>query len=626
MDAVMRFAPSQSPFADLGPAHAVAYDPRAPKDEVQDASAALAKLYLQDLGVLVPDMDSQTLRDWDRLTQAEKMGNRLLSKALKTVNPGAAKAKAQHESWFATVGGGGLWLQKPGLPFETLRQLSTRIEVAQALHLTLRRQVQKFSEMSTREDQMGFRIRHADEDHEATPDQKDYFRWLGKFLLNGGREFRPHVRRQLGRFTFREFLGQLVEDALTFDNAAVETIPLTGMDGLDSFYPRDGGTFFLSTDSEKGIYAYQSLVGLPEEHFTFEELVLFQRNRSTDINRRGYGRSELEASVDTMSLFLQAMDYTREGIDNNAIPRGLLTVFGQFDRTQQQAFQQAWSAKIRGVKNRFGLPVLFSRNGQAGATFTGTGAEFSEMAFAKWMGLQTAIFCAIYGADPKEINLDGWSSGNTSSLSGDDTAEKLAASKNKFLGSFLADAESFTSDDIIGRFTTDARVQFTGLDPMEAKARREREEKVSTINELRASLQMKAHPIGWFGDLPADSGLLSAEYQRVKEAFTYDETRRTWGGLPAYPAASVGAAPINANLQGAYQQATQPAPDPSQMGNPFDQFNPEGGDDPDGDGEGHGAPENDPGAAPGAPLPEGGPGAQAKAQMMALAGKGQDGQ
>lgn len=617
MSAVAQFNPVQAnPWAHISQAAAVAYDSRAPHDEVSDASGDLARTYLSDLGALSDFPAAETVRDWDRLRQAEKTGDRMLMKALKTLNPAAAEAKAHTENLFSTVGGGGMWLSKPGMPFESLRALSTRIEVAQAIHLTRRRQVAKFGELATRDDSVGFRVRHADEDHEMTPDQKDYCHWLAKFLLNGGREFRPHVRRRLGRKTMREFLAEMVDESLTHDNVAIETVPLNGVPGLDSFYLRDGATFYLAAPGNPDVYAYQSLSGLPDASFNHDELAIFSRNTTPDINRRGYGRSELEASVETMTLFLQALEYTREGIDNNAVPRGILTVFGQFDRRQEEAFKTSWAAKMRGVKNRFGLPVLFSRNGQASAQFTSTNSDFSEMAFSKWMSLQVSIMSAIYGIDPKEISMDGFSSGNTSSLSGDDTEAKLAAAKDKGLDPFLSDGEAAFSDSIIGRFTEgEYKVQFCGTDPMAIEARRAREDRVMTINEQRKTLQMEPHPIGWFGDLPADPTLLTAEFQRMEKTLTYDEARSVWGGLTAYPKALLGAAPINPNMQGQYQSLTQAEQAP--QGLPPGQADPwgdmDGGDDRAGDEQGQEGQD-----AEQEPLPEGGPGAQALAALKAL--------
>lgn len=566
MEALARFEPSGSPFAHLGTAAGVAYHPLAPGDEVEDAGLELLNLY----GSALPSLESDVVgavRDWQRLQEAERTGNRLLQKALRMTNPAAADIKAQTQSLLASVQGAGRWLSKPGLPFEALRQCARRIEVAQAFHRTRRRQVQRFSEPSQKDDRVGFKLRHQDPNHALTPDESAYLQWLTSFLLSGGREFRTLPRRKLGRAGFRTFLAQLVEDSLTLDHVAVETVPLRGVDGLDAFFVRDSATFHLAAPSEgvngDAIFALQVATGLSEIPFRFEELALFQRNLSPEIDRHGYGHSELEAGVDTLSAFVEALTYTRRGLDENAIPKGILTVFGDFDRRTQQTFLAAWQAKLRGVSNAFALPVLFARKGQASAQFTQTGQPFSEMAFARWISLQASILGAIYGLDPREVGLEGFAA-EKSGLSGDDTAERLATARDQGLEPFLVDIEGFVSDDLLGRFAPWVRFSFTGLRPGDEKTKRELETRISTINEVRASLQMPPHPLGWFGELPADSAMLSAEFQRLQAVMTFDEARRVWGGLSGFPEATVGTTPLNSTLAPSWNQACQGAEGPQE--------------------------------------------------------------
>ena len=597
---LMSFTPTNgTPFAAMGKEAAVAYDHRAPGDEVSQAGSEMLRTLS---GALEAYPDAQVAwSDYSRLQEAEATGNRLLQKALTFAHPEAAAAKARTEAMWSILGGGGMFIQKPGLTFDGLRAMRQRVEVAGSIHMTRVRQVKRFAQPSEKDDKPGFRIRHADKNHVASEDEAAYINWLTEFLTHGGRDFRPWMRRRMGRRTLQSFLGELTDEALTHDNVAVETVPLNGIDGLDSYYLRDGGTFYLAAPNPNGIYAYQSLIGLPEMEFTHEQLALFQRHQSPYVEARGYGKSELESAIQSMSMLLTAMDYTEQGMNNNAIPRGILTVYGQFDRRTQEQFQSAWQAKIRGVNNRFGMPVLFSRNGQAAANFTSTGQDFDEMAFVKWISLQVSVMSGIYGVDPKEIHFDGFSSGTSSPLGGDDTAEKLASARDTGLDPFLSDAEGFFSDELISRFDPKYRFVFTGLESMEAVAKRKREEQVSTINELRATLGMDPHPLAWFGELPADPGLLSAEFQRLSLTGTYDELRRVWGGLTVFPDTSVGMSPMAPQLSALYQSALAPAQeDPGgqpgalgqEEGNPFggepgqeDDEGQGGEDEGDGDGE-----------------------------------------
>lgn len=560
-----------------GPAGAVAYNPQATIAEQRDAGSELMSGYLADgLQFYLPDMAAQ-VRDMQRLRRAEEVGDRLLLKALRMVNPEAAEAKARTEGMLSRVSPLG-FLQKPGMPFDQLRRLSRTVEVARAIHQTRMRQVAKFATPQHKDDLPGFRIVPTDPEAEMGADQVAYVQWLTKFLLNGGRNFSPRSRRRDGRKPFKNFLRELTDESLMHDNVSIELVPLRRFPGLDAFYLRDGATFYYA-GPESEHFACQMVDGMPSEWFHADELAIFSRNTSPAIDSVGYGRSELESSLETITLFLQAMEYTRQGIDQNAIPKGILTVYGQFDLKTQEQFRNAWNARLRGVGNRWGLPVLFSRNGQAASQFTPTNVDFSEMAFAKWIGLQVSIMSGIYGIDPKEIHFDGFSSQNTSALGGSDTGEKLQYAKDSGRDALLGDVEGFVSDELIGAFTPNYRMTFTGLDPMEAKAKREREEKVSTIDELRSSLGKPPHPIAWIGDLPADATILSAEGDRIAKVATLNEGRRIYG-LPEYPDQLLGSAPLNPNLGALYNQITAPEPPAPAPGvDPFGDF--QGGDEED---------------------------------------------
>lgn len=548
-----------SPFGHLGPAERTAYDDRAPSDEVADAGRQVMKSY-HDPSLAVPDL-ARMLMDWIKLEKVE----RTVSKAMATSSVRSADPKARTQPLLQGLGAGGRYIPKPGIPFHALRQLATRIEVAQAIHRTRRRQVLRFSAPSQKDDVVGWRLRHSDPNHEATPQDAEYFTWLSEVVSCGGIEFDPLQRRRLGRVGIRDFLSLLVDDTLTLDHVAVETVPFEGAGGrrgLDSFWVRDSATFFLSStfgeaDSDD-IYIVQDAatngMGAPGAiEFTYEEAALFQRNRTTDLERQGYGNSELEASLETLTNFLSAMAYTREGLDNNAIPRGILVLSGQFPREQMAAFQDGWQARLRGAQNAWTLPVLQSRGQQAAASYIQTNAQFSEMAFAKWIALQSSIMCAVYGLDPAEIGLDPFTA-DKSGLAGDDTAERLAAARDKGLDPLLADIEGFISEQILSRYWGKARFSFTGLDPGDVEAKRITKERLQSIDELRTSLGMEKYPIAWIGQMPADAGLIQAEFARQNAVGTLNEGRKLWGFEP-HPDPILGNTPLNPSMGAAYQQA-----------------------------------------------------------------------
>lgn len=552
-----------SPFANLGPAAEVAYHPMAPDDEVADANKEVMKTYGGEAAS--PDLLAM-MGQWVQLQHAERVASRMVAKALQMTNPGADDPKARTTPLLQGLGGGsgGLYIPKQGLPFVALKALARRIEVTQAIHRTRKRQLLAFAEPSPKDDIPGWKLVAADPNADLSEDHHAYLSWLTNFLVCGGREFDALERRRLGREGLPTALRKLSDDSFSYDHVAFETVPLRGANGLDAFWVRDSSTFYLGNRSEQGpdsvggnAYLIQEVQSGQLVTFDYDEAFLFQRNPSTDLEWCGYGTSELESSIETIGNFLQACAYTREGIDNNAIPRGILVLGGNYDSTTMQAFQTAWQAKIRGVGNSFALPMLNSRGQQATAQFVQTGQPFSEMAFAKWIQLQTAICCSIYGIDPAEIGMESFTAGK-SSLSGDDTAERLAAAKDKGFCPFLQDISGMLSNDVLARFAPWVRHKFTGLNPGDEKWKAQERARLSTIDEARLGMGMKKHPIASIGALPADSGILQAEFQRYSATLTLDEARQCWVGLPGLADSKLGATLLNPSLQAAQQGAMNP--------------------------------------------------------------------
>jgi hypothetical protein len=102
-------------------------------------------------------------------------------------------------------------------------------------------------------------------------------------------------------------------------------------------------------------------------------------------------------------------------------------------------------------------------------------------------------------------------------------------------------------------------MRFTGLIDEDRKSREAEKRRMMTINENRKELGMDPHPLGWFGELPADTGLMAAEFQRLSASSTFDEIRQAWGGLKVYPSELVGLAPMAPGLNAMYMTAAQAA-------------------------------------------------------------------
>jgi hypothetical protein len=556
----MSFSPSNgNPFAHLGKAHAVAMDTRAPDDEVGAANAELAGMYGHAMADQIPGLP-EMLGQLAGLSRSEHNAAGLIMKA---GEGGALDPKARTEPWQTDFGHGFFkWTQRRGVSFPVLKAFSRRIEVWAAIMRTRKRQVARFATPSKLVDSAGWRITTSEEDQEIGDGLKDQIRWATKVLRCGGREFDPIERVELERQDFRNLLGKLVQDTLELDNVPLETVGLQIGSGLDCFFIRDGSCFYLGNPRHKEIVqesgrraiAYQVSPGMEEIAFSADQLAMFIRNDSAWIEENGYGYSEFEQGLDTLNGIIQALTFTKQGMNESSVPRGLLMAYGNFDRQTQEALKTAWALKVRGVQNRFSSPILFSRGQQGALQYLNTGQPFDEMGFARWITLCMAIMGGITGIDPSEVGFESFSA-KSSTMQGENTADRAALSKDKGLVPLMHEIGDFLSERVIYRLDKRLRLEFTGLSEDSADARREMKLKTMTINEVRASLDMGPHPLGWFGELPYDPGMQAAEIQRLSLTTSFNEARKMWGGMEAFPDPLVGSAPLNPSMGTVYQQA-----------------------------------------------------------------------
>ena len=473
-------------------AQKTAFDPNAPQDERNDAMGLLQKAHLPTTSDMLPQPELKAMIEE---VKAQFQAGELI-KSSNVVQFPAKREKGKGmqslliDDWQISVQGD--WYDRPGaFGFDLLRAMVEQTPILNAVVMTRVRQVQRFCRMAdTGLDMPGFEIRHIDKKHALTAQEQKNVNLLDRFITNCGWESNPRKRRALKRDTFPQTMGKLVRDTLTLDAVAIETEWKQDNKGLDGFYAIDGGSIRLCTeDGYRGddeIFAVQVVQSNVRTAYTFNDLIYEPRNPRTDLRCAGYGLSETELLVRVVTGFLNAMTVNIKGFDANAIPKGMLHLSGNFNNDDINAFKRQWNATVNGVQNAWALPLMVSKDQESKANFEKFGVEFNEMMFAKWMTFLTSIICAIYGMSPSEINFDSFTGGNTSALSGNDTAEKLAASKDSGLRPILAYFENLFTDYVIGEFDSDLAFRWTGLDPEDQQRKFESRKLILTVDEMRA--------------------------------------------------------------------------------------------------------------------------------------------
>lgn len=504
-------------------ARSVAFDPRAPASERFDAQAELASKVKPSASGLIPRQDLMPIID---MIRADLDETQMVKAASGQIIPfpgehtnrglGTRGMKSVYLDQLQIFVSGDYYEKPSPLGFEQLRQMVEQTPILNAVIMTRIRQISRFCQMSE-DGGPGFEIRHVDRSHKLTPEEEESTKLMARFIANCGWEFSPRKRKMMKRDSFTQFMAKSVRDSLTFDAAPIETeFKRDRSLGLDGFYAVDGSTIRLCTDEgyegDDRIYALQVIQGRIATAYSHDQLVYEVRNPRTDVRLAGYGMGECELLVRVVTGFLNAMAYNSAGFDNNAIPKGILQLTGDYDSGDLVAFKRYWNQTVKGVNNAWALPVMVAKDSDAKVSFEKFGVDYNEMMFAKWMTFLTSIICAIYGMAPDEINFESFAA-SKSSLSGSDTEEKLTNSRDLGLHPNMAYYEAMISDFIVAEFDPKYCFRWAGVKQEDEQKLWEAKKLVLTVDELRAEQGYKPHPDPKIGALPLNPSMIGPAMQ-----------------------------------------------------------------------------------------------------------------
>jgi hypothetical protein len=486
-------------------ARTVAFNPDAPEDERTDALAELHQSHSSSTA-LTPE----TLAGIFEAAEFNKSLSAIPHAGRNNHNDGGMRSVRLDDRQLGLQGD--YWEKPAAMNFDALRAMVDQTPILNAVIMTRIRQVQRFCRVQEGGSGFGFTVRHVDKEHEITKTEQDSIKSLTKFMANCGWESNPRERKRLRRDSFATMMAKLTRDSLVLDSCAIETEfkrdRKLGMDGIAAI---DGATIRLTPETgyrgDPDIVALQVVQGAIETTYTLDEIIYEARNPRSDLIYGGYGLSEAELMVRVVTGFLNAMNHNISGFDKNSIPKGVLHLSGTYSQEDLIAFRRYWNSMVKGVNQHWTVPVLVSKDQESKASFEKFGVDFDEMHFAKFMTFLTSIICAIYGMSPSEINSDSFSGGATSPLGGNDTAEKLADSKDKGLRPLLSYFENIFTDYIITDFSDKYVFRWTGLDDEDTELKEKRADLILTLNEMRAQEGYDKFK-GPLGDAPLNPSLI----------------------------------------------------------------------------------------------------------------------
>ncbi|ABW35056.1 Phage portal protein (plasmid) [Deinococcus geothermalis DSM 11300] len=402
----------------------------------------------------------------------------------------------------------GLTLTRPvGLTFEQLRAVAKGNPIVGLIIKTRIAQVQRFLGQPAFEYEPGLNFRFKDRSRKIQPEDAARFAWLRRYLNACGAEFDPRKRRALQRDNLFEFTAKHLRDSLTLDAAPIEynntrtgrvhgfshvdgakvflTDPNAGLtddyDGPAEFNVLTGRTNFGDPSNIIAVYAQ---AGQPKAYYTHMDLLYPVRNKTGEEEYFGYGVAEPETILNISTAWLNAFTLNARSISDNAIPRGILSILGEYQQEDIQALKAQWLAQLRGANNRFRLPILVGEPEQgAGVNFIPTGAQVDDALYSRWMTLLTAISCSTYLMDPAEIAFESFSAGGASTLSGSDTEAKLTSSEDKGLHTLLTWYGS-TLNEVVEIVDDEVECYWTGLNSTKEDDQ-QREQTTMLFGEVR---------------------------------------------------------------------------------------------------------------------------------------------
>ena len=476
----------------------VAHNPNAPEDERQDAMRqAQASAMPQSVQDMLPMVRLMQEQYEDQAMAKALQKNNVIPYPAKSPRTGKEGMQSVYldERRIETMGD---YFERPAaFNFDMMRMMVDKTPVLSAVILTRQRQVKRFCRVQESGKGPGFAIKLKDQSQKLGKDEQQSIQLLEGFFTNCGWERNPRQRMRMRRDNFSGFMAKQIRDTLVLDSAPIETEWKRDKKlGMDGFYAVDGATVRLCAEEgyrgDDEIFALQVVQGNIRAAYTYEDLIYVPRNPRTDVMVGGYGMSETELLVQTVTGFLNAMTYNLKYFDSNNIPKGMLHLSGDYAQEDLNSFKRYWNAMVKGINNAWTLPVMVSKNQESRAAFEKFGVDVDDVMFAKWMTFLTSIICAIYGIAPDEINFESFTAGNTSALSGSDTEEKLINSKDKGLRPLLAHLEDLFSDYIVQEFGDKYVFRWTGLDDLAPEQAWVEEQALSTVNEARKARNMES--------------------------------------------------------------------------------------------------------------------------------------
>lgn len=382
------------------------------------------------------------------------------------------------------------------MTYETCRQITEKNVVISAAIMTRLAQAYTFTVPQRNAYSVGFKISHMDPTRKLSKSEKDLVMKMTHTILNCG-EGNPY-----GRDPFDTFTKKVLRDRLTYDQMNWECV--SNFNGTPrSIHHVPAETIRLRrtpvkqdrafTENEwRNMPRYVQLVdGVIMNDYTEDEMVFGVANPRTDLRGNGYGWSELEMLISTITNHLWAEQWNSKIFSQGSTVKGVLNVSGKIPKDQLESFRRHWYAMVSGVTNSWRTPVLNTDK----LEWVPMQMSNNEMGYSQWIEYLIKMVCAVFLMDPAEINFDirGGVGQQPMFMSTNEAQQKI--SRDRGLQPLLRFYSNWLTRSIIKKMHPDFMLEFVGLDAQtEAQAmelRTKEAQTYKTLNEIRSDQDMK---------------------------------------------------------------------------------------------------------------------------------------
>lgn len=413
------------------------------------------------------------------------------------LTPKSSTDEQQAKGWFIDPNdmldsyGLGYRTQPNILTYESIRAFAERNSVIGSIIQLRTTQVEAFLDVQSSKYGTGFKVVPIDNpDRVLTKGEHERQHYLEQWLLWCGKD------RNVDRDGFKTFIHKLVRDRLTFDQTVFEKVR-TRDRGIFSIHALDASTIRIAAPNNpknspqtrqqvRDDIKYCQLVdGEIAEVFTSEELAFLVQNARTNIRTYGYGFSEIEMLITTVTAHLWAEQWNRNVFKQGSTAKGILNIPGAKDSVLAQ-FRREWQNMVSGVENAHKLAVLNAPN----AAWLNMSLSNTEMGYQLWLEYLVKIICAFYLVDPAELNFDlrGGVGAAPAFMTNNEAQQKL--SKDRGLAPLLRFLRDGLNRHVMSVLDDRFVVKFVGLDAKteaeNIELRTKQSSSILTINEARA--------------------------------------------------------------------------------------------------------------------------------------------